>query len=124
MFARLLANLEAVSVRFDSSHREPDSTNRIRLVSRGLVMASVVRPAICDHLIHIWSKSVADPCLRFRKASVLVLAGGVGQSANEHVGFSELRGLFWIRLIILSEKDQFSQKQFSVGQNRCASFSD
>ena len=82
MFTRLLANLEAVSVRFDSSHRGPDSTNRIRLVSEGLVMArylhtiafvGFVGPAISDHLIHLWSKSVADPCLRFSKASVLVL---------------------------------------------------
>ena len=82
MFARLLANLEAVSVRFDSSHRGPDSTNRIRLVSEGLVMArylhtiafvGFVGPAISDHLIHLWSKSVADPCLRFSKSSVLVL---------------------------------------------------
>ena len=61
MLASLLDNLEALSVRSDSSHRGSDSMNRIRPVSGGLVVVGYVRaiafagfmgPAIPDHLTH------------------------------------------------------------------------
>ena len=51
-------------------------------------------------------------------------AGRMGQYANERVGFCELRELFWIKLVILPDKGQFCQKQFSVRQNRCVPFLD
>ena len=78
MFASLLANLEAVSVRFDSSHRGSDSTNWIRLVSRGLVMARYIHTIAFVGFFPTTSfifgaNQSADPCLRFNKASVLVL---------------------------------------------------
>ena len=62
MIASLLANLEALSVRCDSSHRGRDSMNRIRPVSGGLVVAGYLRaiafagfmgPAISDHLTYL-----------------------------------------------------------------------
>ena len=55
------ANLEAVSVRFDSSHRRPDSMSRIGQVSRGLG-------------ISMPSRSLALQGQRFRTALLIIRA--------------------------------------------------
>lgn len=43
------------------------------------------------------------------------LAGRMGQSANERVGFCELRELFWIKLVILPEISNFARNSSQYG---------
>ena len=121
---------------FSAIRFKPDSMNWIRPVSRGLVVSMLSRsPALQGQRFRTtlltFRKSVANQSLTFvsmKHVSVLIienpLVGRVGQSANERVGFGELREMFWIKLVILPEKGQFCQKQFSLRQSRCVPFAD